>query len=74
MINRLLPYQIPHADRIADALVRLGRALDSSDMGTGKTYVGAATAARLGLRLAVVAPKAVLPSWKKAVDHSVPSQ
>jgi hypothetical protein len=65
MINRLLPYQVPHADRIADALVRLRVALDSSDMGTGKTYAACATAAQLGLPLAVVAPKAVLPSWKK---------
>ena len=68
MSDRLLPYQRPHADRIADALVRLRVALDSSDMGTGKTFVGCATAARLGLRLAVVAPKAVLPSWKKVAD------
>jgi len=65
MKTLLLPYQRAHADRIADALERLRVALDSSDMGTGKTFVGAATAARLGLRLAVVAPKAVLPSWKK---------
>ena len=65
MTDRLLNYQRPHADRIADALVRLGRALDSSDMGTGKTYAACATAARLGLQLAVVAPKAVLPAWKK---------
>lgn len=61
----LLQYQIPHAERIADALVRLRVALDSSDMGTGKTFAACATAARLELRLAVVAPKAVLPSWKK---------
>lgn len=65
MIDRLLSYQRPHADRISDALVRLGVALDASDLGTGKTYVAAATAKRLGLQLAVVAPKAVLPSWKK---------
>jgi hypothetical protein len=65
MIDRLLHYQRSHADRIADALVRLGVALDASDPGTGKTYVAAAAAVRLGLRLVVVAPKAVLPAWQR---------
>ena len=65
MIDRLLPYQRAHADRIADSLARLGVALDASDLGTGKTYVAAATAKRLGLKLVVIAPKAVLPSWRK---------
>ena len=65
MIDRLLPFQRDHAKEIADALTRLHVALDASDLGTGKTYVAVATAARLGLQLAVVAPKAVLPSWRK---------
>ena len=65
MIDHLLNYQRTHADRIADALVRLGVAADTSDPGTGKTYVAAATAVRLGLRLVVVAPKAVLPAWRR---------
>ncbi len=65
MIDRLLHYQRDHADRIADALVRLGVAADTSDPGTGKTFVAVATAVRLGLRLVVVAPKAVLPAWRR---------
>lgn len=32
---------------------------------TGKTFVAAAAAKRLGLKLAVVAPKAVLPAWER---------
>ena len=62
---KLLPFQEAHAMRIADSVMRMRVALDASQMGAGKTYVAVATAARLGLRLAVVAPKAVLPAWKK---------
>ncbi|MEP6968917.1 MAG: hypothetical protein ABJA49_00655, partial [Betaproteobacteria bacterium] len=64
MIHRLLNYQRSHAERIGDALVRLGTAVDASDAGTGKTFVAVATGVRLGLRLVVVAPKAVLPAWR----------
>ena len=68
MKNGLLNYQHAHANLISDALARLGVAADTSDPGTGKTYVAVATAVRLGLRLVVVAPKAVLPAWKRVAD------
>ncbi|MCH7228591.1 DUF2800 domain-containing protein [Haloferula sp. A504] len=64
----LLPFQIDHARRIGDTLVRRGVALDSSDAGVGKTYVASATTKRLGLKLAVVAPKAVLPAWARVAE------
>ena len=66
---KLLPFQIKHADRIADSLMRLGVAVDASDMGTGKTFIAVAVAMRLGLKLIVIAPKAVLPAWKKVAAH-----
>ena len=65
MINQLLNYQRDHAARITNALMQLGVAVDTSEMGTGKTYIATSTAICLGLRLVVVAPKAVLPAWKK---------
>ena len=43
----------------------MGVALDASEIGTGKTFCEVATAVRLGLKLVVVAPKPVLPAWKR---------
>lgn len=68
MSGRLLHYQTAHAERIAEALARLGTAVDASDLGTGKTFCAVAAAVRLGLKLAVVGPKAVLPAWKRVAE------
>lgn len=43
-----------------------GNALDASDTGTGKTFVGLIAAHELGMTPCIVAPLAVLPSWKRA--------
>jgi len=68
MIDRLFTYQREHARRIADALVRLGVAVDASDPGTGKTFIAVVVAICLGLRLVVIAPKAVLPAWRRVAE------
>ncbi len=60
---KLLPSQEQHAARLRSSLLRYGCALDASVPGAGKTYVACDTAARLGLKLAVIAPKATLPAW-----------
>lgn len=61
----LLNYQHDAAKRVINAL-RNGNALDASDTGTGKTFVALVAAAELGMTPCVIAPIAVLPSWKRA--------
>jgi hypothetical protein len=61
----LLPFQRTHAQRVIDSLRRHRTALDASDPGVGKTYVASHVAKTTGLSLLVVAPKPVLPAWRK---------
>lgn len=65
----LLAYQIPALGRLVAALQFCGSALDASDTGTGKTYIALAAVRELGKRAFVIAPKAVLPSWRRAAKH-----
>ena len=62
----LLEWQIEPMKRLVKVLRSRISAIDSSDTGTGKTYVACAVARQLGLELAVVCPKAVIPSWAEA--------
>lgn len=61
----LLPFQRAHARRVIDSLRRHRTALDASDPGVGKTYVASYVAKTSGLSLLVIAPKPVLPAWRK---------
>lgn len=63
--DRLLEWQRPHAGALLYGLGAFGSALDGSDTGTGKTYSACAVAAALGVPMYVVAPKAVLPIWRR---------
>lgn len=65
----LLDWQIEPMKRLVKVLRTRISAIDSSDTGTGKTYVACAVARQLGLELAVVCPKAVIPSWAEAAKH-----
>jgi superfamily II DNA or RNA helicase len=49
------------------AISRHGAALDGSDTGSGKTYSAVAVARELGMKIAVVCPKAVISAWKKVI-------
>ena len=62
---KLLPFQIAHMKRILRALLQHRVAIDASDPGTGKTYVACAVAAMLGCPVAIITPKATIPSWRK---------
>ena len=57
-------YQRPAIQRLVELLPRFGAAVEGSDTGVGKTYIAAFTAKRLGWPVAVVCPKAVIPSWR----------
>lgn len=66
----LLSYQEPHIDTLEAALTDpCGTAIDASDTGTGKTYAAAGLAKRMGLRVAVICPKAVLITWHRVLEQ-----
>ena len=62
------PYLWQQADiaALAGILKEHGVAADLSDPGTGKTFKALFAAKRLGLRVAVVCPKAIRPAWAEA--------
>ena len=60
----LYEWQKDHVDKLVASLKKHGTAKDGSDTGTGKTVMALECAKRLGLTPFVVAPKAVLPSWR----------
>lgn len=67
--SKLLWYQTAHVEAIIRAIQTHGAALDASDTGAGKTFVALAVMKALGLRVTVICPKAVIPSWRKAAAH-----
>lgn len=58
------PYQLPAIQRQIDLLRRFGASVEGSETGVGKTYIAAFAAKKLGWLVAVVCPKAVIPSWR----------
>lgn len=66
---KLLSFQIPSVKILVNALSKHGSALDGSDLGSGKTFVSIAACKILGKKLAVICPKAVIPSWYRACEH-----
>lgn len=63
IVNKLLGFQIQHAQNLIYALQRNGIATDQSDTGTGKTYSAVAICKQLGLRPLIVGPKSVIIPW-----------
>ena len=60
---RLFPFQIPHKRALISGLERHGVVIDSSDTGSGKTYVGLSVSRTERRPIIVVCPKQVLPNW-----------
>ena len=68
------PYQVPGIEKAVGALPKHGAYLLADETGCGKTFSAAFTAKRLGWPVAVVCPKAVIPSWRGVLDSlSVPT-
>jgi superfamily II DNA or RNA helicase len=66
----LREFQIPNVGKLCAAILSNGAALDGSDTGAGKTYTAVGVARELGMKIAVVCPKAVIYSWNKVIkDH-----
>lgn len=63
--SKLFEWQRPSCQRVIHAL-KTGNALDASQTGAGKTFVALAACAELGLTPYVIAPLAVLESWRRA--------
>lgn len=68
--SRLLPYQVAPFRKLVSGFEQgLQAQVDFSDVGTGKTYVGAAVAAHFSLPTLVVCPYSVKSSWAEAAAH-----
>lgn len=63
----LRPWQVPAVARLVASIQKHGAAIDGSDTGVGKTYSAVAVARELGMRVAVVCPKAVISPWIKII-------
>jgi superfamily II DNA or RNA helicase len=64
-LKTLYPVQQKHADVLVQAITKHQSALDASETGTGKTIVAASIAANVDNPTLVVAPKALLPMWRR---------
>lgn len=66
-------WQEPDIASLTKILSRGNIALDASDAGTGKTFKACFVARELGLSIAVVCPKAIVPVWQEvAAKTGVP--
>lgn len=67
---QLRPWQVETADRQFEIVRTKGIAANISSPGTGKTYMAADTAKRLGLPVLVVCPKSVLSTWRQVLGDA----
>jgi superfamily II DNA or RNA helicase len=65
----LLPFQIDGAKRLTNALLTHGSALDASDMGVGKSYMGLNAALNVSAKVAIIAPKVSIGQWERVALH-----
>lgn len=68
-MKTLFPIQETSKQALLRSLHNHGAALDSSDVGTGKTVKAVELARNLGLPVLVICPKIVIPVWKKAFEE-----
>lgn len=66
IMRRLLPHQWTHFRALRTGLRRYRRMVDTSHMGSGKSFVAAALANNLGLDLVVLGPGSTEINWRKA--------
>jgi superfamily II DNA or RNA helicase len=65
----LLPRQVPVAEHLIKCLAKHRAAVDTSDTGVGKMYVGASIVRELNVPTLVVAPKSILSKWHDVAAH-----
>lgn len=64
-MKTLFPAQEKAVKLLVSSIIERGSALNSSCTGSGKTVMACAVARKLHCPVAVIAPKATLPSWKR---------
>jgi len=64
-MKTLFPAQEKAVKLLVSSIIERGSALNSSCTGSGKTVMACAVARKLHCPIAVIAPKATLPSWKR---------
>lgn len=67
--DKLLDYQVPHVQRLAESIKRNKFALDLSDAGVGKSYCAAAVVREFGFNCLVITPKAVVYEFTRVLTH-----
>ena len=67
-MKTLFPKQKEAADFFVKVLKEGRNTFDASSVGTGKTVVACHIAKQLGVPVAVVCPKAVIPSWEREME------
>jgi len=65
----LLPHQVSAVQRLEAAIERFNGALLCDEVGMGKTYVALAVARKYARRM-IVAPAAIVPMWRAALEAS----
>ena len=69
-MKTLFPKQKEAADFFVKVLEEGRNTFDASSVGTGKTVVACHIAKQLGVPVAVVCPKAVIPSWEREMEET----
>lgn len=68
-MKTLFPKQRESVDSLKKALLTYNGALDSSHTGVGKTVIACRTAAEMGVPVAVICPKIVIPHWERELKE-----
>ena len=69
-MKTLYPKQKEALDFFFDKQISATNTLDTSHVGTGKTVVACHLAKALGMNVAVLCPKAVIPSWERELKET----
>jgi superfamily II DNA or RNA helicase len=69
-MKTLFPKQVEACDFFHDCLHSgISNTIDTSDVGTGKTVVSAHLSKQLSVPVAVICPKAVIPTWERELKE-----
>ena len=70
-MKTLYPPQQKAAEHFLGCLKQGRHTLDTSEVGTGKTVVAAYLAKQLGMRVAIICPKAVITMWDREMIEMI---